>query len=102
MKEWAEWFYKGSRWLHTREDYLTSIDGLCERCSTDDDPVVANIVHHKVYLTPDNIRNAEIAYSWDNLEGLCQTCHNREHHGTKSATESRPVIFDKHGQPMPV
>lgn len=62
MQEWAEWFYKGARWLHTREDYLESVGGLCERCSTDDDPVLAVIGHHREYLTPENIHNERIAY----------------------------------------
>ncbi|MUT97757.1 MAG: HNH endonuclease [Subdoligranulum sp.] len=59
---------------------------LCERCSTPDDPVTAKIAHHKTYLTKQNINDPYIALSWDNLEALCQDCHNKEHHRNDKKT----------------
>lgn len=75
MKEWAEWFYKSKSWIETREAYLISQHYICERCG---EP--AKIVHHKQWLTPKSIHNQSVALSWDNLEALCQDCHNKEHH----------------------
>ena len=80
MKPWAEWFYNGVAWKGCREAYLQSKGYLCERCAEEDKLIIADVVHHKIYLTPDNIRDQSIALSWDNLEAICQTCHNREHH----------------------
>jgi 5-methylcytosine-specific restriction endonuclease McrA len=40
----------------------------------------AKIAHHRTYLTEKNISDPAIALSWDNLEALCQSCHNDEHH----------------------
>src|SRR5690606_25521048 len=50
VKPWAKWFYKSKAWQKTREAYIAARHGLCERCGAG-----GKIVHHKVYLTPDNI-----------------------------------------------
>ena len=86
MKTWAISFYNSDIWRTCRDAYMQSAYHLCERCSTDDDPVIAKVVHHKVYLTPKNITDPYVALSWENLEALCQECHNREHH---AETEKR-------------
>ena len=74
MKPWAQWFYK-SGMERTREAYIAYRHGLCERCGAG-----GKIVHHKVYLTPDNINDPAVTLNFENLELLCQECHNREHH----------------------
>lgn len=88
MKEWAKEFYHSKSWIDTRRAYLISQHYLCERCG---EP--AKVVHHKNYLTKRNINNADITLNWDNLEALCQDCHNREHH----ATDTRRYKFDADG-----
>jgi len=80
MKPWAEQFYNSDAWRACREGFLQSKGYLCERCSTPDNPVAAKIAHHKIYLTRKNITDPHISLSWDNLEALCQDCHNKEHH----------------------
>ena len=80
MKPWAESFYASKLWEETRTAYLAHVHGLCERCLKDGAAVPAKIVHHKVYLTPRNINDPNITLCFDNLEALCQDCHNREHH----------------------
>lgn len=75
MKEWAKAFYLGKAWKQCKRTYMKSQNYLCERCG---EP--AKICHHKVWLTPYNIDDANITLSWDNLEALCQDCHNKEHH----------------------
>lgn len=86
MKAWAEQFYNSDAWRACREGFLQSKGYLCERCSTPDNPVVAKIAHHKIYLTKENINNPYIALSWDNLEALCQDCHNNATDITKKYT----------------
>lgn len=78
MKAWAKSFYLSQAWENTRAAYLMSQDYICERCG---EP--AKIAHHKRYLTRENINDAGITLSWDNLEALCQDCHNKEHHKRK-------------------
>ncbi len=94
MKAWAEQFYNSDAWRACREAFLQSKGYLCERCSTPDNPVVAKIAHHKIYLTKENINNPYITLSWDNLEALCQDCHNKEHH---RGERKKRYSFDANG-----
>lgn len=83
MKEWARWLYTSTAWRKTREAYIATQFGLCERCGRPGD-----FLHHKEHLTPDNINDHEIAFGWNNLELLCHYCHNEEHF------EAQEVIGD--------
>lgn len=89
MKEWAKAFYKSKSWIDTREAYLSSVQYTCERCG---EP--AKIVHHKKYLTKSNINDVNISLNWNNLEALCQDCHNKEHHKQQSKLT---YTFDNEG-----
>ena len=97
MKPWAERFYNSDAWRACRDSFLQSKGWLCERCSKPDDPVPAKIAHHKEYLTQANINNPRVALSWDNLEALCQKCHNEEHH----KETRKPYTFDDEGNLLP-
>lgn len=94
MKPWAERFYNSDAWRSCRDSFLKSKGYLCERCSTPDNPVTAKIAHHKTYLTKQNINDPYIALSWDNLEALCQDCHNKEHHRND---KKKRYAFDEAG-----
>lgn len=41
--------------------------------------VPADEVHHKIRLTKENINEPSIALNFDNLEALCEQCHDKEH-----------------------
>jgi 5-methylcytosine-specific restriction enzyme A len=90
MKPWAKSFYKGKAWRQCRDAFFISKLGLCERCGGP-----GKIVHHKVYLTQDNINDPSISLNFNNLELLCQDCHNKEHHGGKATRDD--VMFDESG-----
>lgn len=94
MKPWAEQFYNSEAWRSCRDAFLQSKGYLCERCSTPHNPVAAKIAHHKTYLTKQNVNDPYIALSWDNLEALCQDCHNKEHHKSK---RKKRYLFDENG-----
>lgn len=74
MQAWAERFYKPKAWRECRDAYFASQHGICERCEG-----AGRIVHHQVYLSPENINDPDVALNWENLELLCQDCHNAEH-----------------------
>ena len=95
MKEYARAFYKSARWQKCRASYIKSVGGLCERCLSKGLIVPGDIVHHKCYLTPDNINDPATALNWDNLELLCLECHNKEHF--KDSVEIRYTI-DENGR----
>lgn len=90
-REFAKEFYNSREWKKCRAGYKSSVNYLCERC---DQPGV--IVHHKKTLTPKNINDPYITLGWDNLELLCQECHNREHMLKYSSTRE-DVMFDENG-----
>ena len=98
MKPWAEQFYNSEAWRSCRDAFLQSKGYLCERCSTPHNPVAAKIAHHKTYLTKQNINDPYIALSWDNLEALCQDCHNKEH---KAVHTPMRYQYDANGNLLP-
>lgn len=78
--EAAKRFYKSKAWQQCRQSYIAMVHGLCERC---EQPGL--ILHHKIYIDSKNINDPSITLNHDNLEYLCQTCHNREHFKRNSA-----------------
>ena len=88
-KPFAIQFYKSKAWQDCRAAYIKSVFGLCERCGRP-----GWIVHHKEKLTPVNINDPNVTLSFENLEYLCQDCHNREHGGASTADG---LIFDERG-----
>lgn len=87
MKEYAKSFYSGFQWKQTRKAYAKSKHNLCERCMAKGLFVPGEIVHHKIHLTPANINDPDVAYSWDNLELVCYACHNEEHEAEMRRTK---------------
>ena len=79
MREFAKEFYSSVAWQRTRDAYLKSVSGLCERCLASGRIVAAEIVHHKVHLNETNINDPSITLNFDNLEALCRECHGKEH-----------------------
>ena len=71
---------------------MESKNYICERCGE-----AACIVHHKKHINPRNINDPEITLNWNNLEALCQSCHNKEHLGKGGACKSG-LQFDEQGE----
>ena len=88
-----DWFYKTKRWEKTRNAYFAHANGICERCKEK----VGKIVHHNIHLTNANVNDLDIAYGFDNLELLCQDCHNAEHFKVNAEVDSG-FMFDERGQ----
>lgn len=93
MKSWAEKFYHSGAWKNTSKKYKVFRNGICERCG-----MPAKIIHHKKYLTEQNINDPNITLNFNNLEALCQDCHNREHHREES---KKRYIYDEDGNILP-
>lgn len=83
-KDFSRAFYNSQVWRDTREAYRRSKGGLCERCLARGLIKPAAIVHHKVYITPENVNDPNVVLNWDNLEALCRECHENEHRGTQT------------------
>lgn len=96
-KDFAKAFYHSAAWIACRDSYIAKRRGLCERCLARGLIRAGKIVHHKVYLTPENITIPGIALNHANLELLCQDCHNAEH----IATTERRYSIAPDGTVMP-
>lgn len=73
-KAFAARFYASAQWQRTQAAVMRAYCYTCQRCGRP-----AKIVHHRTWLTPENINDPNVTLNWDNLEPLCQDCHNREH-----------------------
>ncbi|MDU1389106.1 MAG: HNH endonuclease signature motif containing protein [Eggerthella sp.] len=97
---WAKWFYESPAWKHARKAYADTQHGLCERCKAKGLIVKGDIVHHKVYLTQDNITDTAITLSFDNFELLCFDCHNKEHNANARIRAGFGFDADGHVRPI--
>lgn len=96
-REFAKAFYNSRAWQECRAAYIKMVFGICERCG---EP--GEIVHHKCKITPDNINDPSVTLSMDNLELLCQRCHNRDEYG-EHRDKSRETRYrvDGEGRVLP-
>lgn len=78
-QEFAKEFYNSPAWKYCRASYKQHRRYLCERCLSKGIYRPGEIVHHKIHLTPDTIKDPEVALSWENLELLCRDCHALAH-----------------------
>ena len=100
-KEYAKDFYNSQAWKKTRKAYYIFRRGQCERCAKEfaagkrrlEDIHAGAIVHHKEYITPENLNDPTIALSFDNLELLCDEHHNQEH-----KSKAKRYSFDANGR----
>jgi 5-methylcytosine-specific restriction endonuclease McrA len=58
---------------------MTSVHHLCEDCLAAGRYTPAEIVHHRIELTPENISNPAITMDFSNLKAVCRECHLKEH-----------------------
>ena len=90
-KDFAKAFYNSAAWIKTSKAYAASRFYVCEGCGR---PAKHYVVHHKKHLTPSNIGDPYTTLNWDNLQLLCQECHNQLH----KSKPDRKIFFDSSGQ----
>ena len=67
ISTWNSEFYNDRTWKKVRKSYMMSKNHVCEKCG---EP--AEIVHHKIHLSPENMGNFEIMYGEKNLQALAR------------------------------
>lgn len=97
-------FYKSPEWRTARELALMRDKYLCQDCK--DKP--AEVVHHIIHLSEDNVDNPEISLNQNNLISICSNCHSIRHKGEHargrlSHMDDEPYnyIFDANGMIVP-
>ncbi|MGX1430768.1 5-methylcytosine-specific restriction enzyme A [Cytobacillus horneckiae] len=71
----ARSFYKSAAWKKCRKLVLERDNHLCQSCMKNNKITPADMVHHIIELLDDWDKALEM----DNLESLCNSCHNKEH-----------------------
>ena len=94
-REFAKHLYNSKQWQDVRNSYFNSKFGLCERCQAIGKITPGEIVHHKIYVSPDNINNTDITLNWDNLMVVCRDCHAQIHEGVPSKEDG--LMFNEEG-----
>lgn len=93
MKPYATAFYSSKAWKDTRTAYAKSKGNLCEICLSKGLYKPGVIVHHKVHLTPENIKDPSVTLNWSNLQLVCRDCHANIHDSRK-----RRYKIDEYGR----
>lgn len=91
-KEWAKKFYQSTNWIMTRDYVMAKYHFICQKCHNNP----AEIVHHIVWLTPQNINDPNITLGEDNLMPVCRECHAVIHEGVQPTIDG--LEFDETGQ----
>lgn len=89
-------FYATNAWKKTRNAYLRSVGGLCERCLKSGIIRAAEFVHHKEHLSADNVDDPTVTLGYANLEALCRDCHAAEHAKKRYVVDSNGRVYTKH------
>ena len=104
-QSWAVKFYHSRGWRTVQASYMrreAPVGGglcppyMCERCFERGRLVPAEIVHHKVWLTPENITDPTVTLSYGNLMRVCRDCHAAIHSGEGDFRQR--VGFDENGR----
>lgn len=98
----AKQFYKRRAWLDVREFVMSRAHGLCERCAERGEVKPADVVHHVVPLTPENMLDPSVSLNPDKLVALCDECHTEVHRqlgiGAMNGRKDKPRVgFDEEG-----
>jgi hypothetical protein len=91
-------FYASQEWVTLRLMLINERGNQCERCKK---IVVRSkdlIGHHKIELTPENVRNRYISLDPDFIEIICFDCHNKEH--KRFGYHGERQVFIVYGPPM--
>ena len=78
-KAYARRFYSSKAWQDCRNEYAKRRQHLCENCLKRGILKPADIVHHRIEISPLNIDRPEITLNNKNLELLCRECHAKKH-----------------------
>ncbi len=90
-REFAKKFYKSKAWKDIRELVFNEANGICEKCGEPGEEV-----HHKIWLSHNNINDIEITLGRDNLILLCKNCHINIHRKVSSTKDE--YKFNENGE----
>lgn len=81
-------FYKSKDWMKVREDVLIRDNNECQMCKAQGRVSLAQCVHHKKHLKDYPM----LALDINNLQSLCNACHNSIHPEKQFKQRIKPRI----------
>ena len=72
-------FYSSQAWKNLRDAVIKERGGLCEMCRRSGIYKAADLVHHIIPVTAENINDPDITLNPRNLMALCKGCHSAIH-----------------------
>lgn len=91
-REYARRFYHSSEWANARTYVIERDKGLCKGCLRKGKIMPGDEVHHKIWIRPTNIDNADITLNQNNLEYLCRDCHFQIHKQSMHLRSYRKIV----------
>ena len=98
----AHQFYHSRAWQGVRSLVWDRAHGLCERCMERGIVKPADVVHHTIPLSPENMDDPDITLNPKRLVALCNDCHTEVHQelgiGAMNGNKQKPRVgFDEEG-----
>lgn len=78
-REFAKAFYDSAAWRRARAKAMETSNHLCAECLRKGLIRGADVVHHVIPITPENINDKYITLAQKNLRPLCTDCHAAAH-----------------------
>lgn len=98
-KPWAVSLYNSKGWQDLRWARIVQENFCCQECGKDYTLHPAELVgHHRVTLTPENIRDKNVALNPAMVKIVCKKCHDKEH-SRFGQTQARNVYL-VYGPPL--
>ena len=79
MQPWASEFYHSAAWRTLRDAIIRRDTFLCQDCLKAGRLTPAEEVHHIQPLTPENIKDPQVALNPELLISVCRECHQTRH-----------------------
>ena len=76
-RKWKNPWYNTHRWRELRSLFLNE-NPLCVECEKEGLAILGNVVDHKqrVASGKTDAEKQRLMWDWDNLQTMCDTCHN--------------------------
>ncbi|RNC62770.1 MAG: hypothetical protein AWM53_01989 [Candidatus Dichloromethanomonas elyunquensis] len=91
-------FYASKEWVSFRLGLIAERGNRCERCKQIISRPIDVIGHHKIELTPENVKDVIISLNPELVELICFDCHQKEHNRFGYQTEKKVYIV--YGPPL--
>jgi hypothetical protein len=93
-------FYDSAAWRNFRLQLINERHNKCEKCNRYIPHSKDIIGHHKVELTPENVKDHSISLNPDLIEIICFECHNKEHKRFGFNMKKTKAVYLVYGPPL--